>query len=87
MTSFRPDSQFVVIGGGIFGSSAALHLARLGARVTLVTDGAPANGASIAFSHSGATLGLIAGELLAREMATGEAHPLFAPFRPGRFAQ
>ncbi|SEF95287.1 NAD(P)/FAD-dependent oxidoreductase [Bosea lathyri] len=46
MTSPPPNSRFVVIGGGIFGSSAALHLARLGARVTLVTDGAPASGAS-----------------------------------------
>ena len=43
-------------------------------------------GYHIAFSHSGATLGLIAGELLAGEMATGESHPLLAPFRPNRFA-
>jgi glycine/D-amino acid oxidase-like deaminating enzyme len=40
----------------------------------------------LAFSHSGATLGLIAGELLASEIVTGEAHPLLAGFRPGRFA-
>jgi glycine/D-amino acid oxidase-like deaminating enzyme len=39
----------------------------------------------VAFSHSGATLGLIAGELLAGEIATGQSHPLLAPFRPGRF--
>ncbi|MGV1793340.1 NAD(P)/FAD-dependent oxidoreductase [Rhizobium sp. A37_96] len=39
----------------------------------------------VAFSHSGATLGLIAGELLADEIATGKRHPLFAQFRPERF--
>lgn len=39
----------------------------------------------IAFSHSGATLGLIAGELLAGEIATGKLNPLLAAFRPGRF--
>ncbi|MEI4472877.1 NAD(P)/FAD-dependent oxidoreductase [Frigidibacter sp. MR17.24] len=43
-------------------------------------------GCFVAFSHSGATLGLIAGELLAEEMALGLRHPLFEPFRPGRFA-
>jgi glycine/D-amino acid oxidase-like deaminating enzyme len=41
----------------------------------------------VAFSHSGATLGLIAGELLAFEIATGERHPMLASFRPERFAQ
>jgi glycine/D-amino acid oxidase-like deaminating enzyme len=41
----------------------------------------------VAFSHSGATLGLIAGELLADEIATGKRHPLLAPFRPERFAR
>lgn len=40
----------------------------------------------VAFSHSGATLGLIVGELLAYEMATGERHPMLASFRPERFA-
>lgn len=39
----------------------------------------------VAFSHSGATLGLIAGELLADEIATGKRHPLLAQFRPERF--
>ncbi len=39
----------------------------------------------VAFSHSGATLGLIAGELLAFEIATGERHPMLSPFRPERF--
>jgi glycine/D-amino acid oxidase-like deaminating enzyme len=40
----------------------------------------------VAFSHSGATLGLIAGEMLAFEIATGDRHPMLAPFRPERFA-
>jgi glycine/D-amino acid oxidase-like deaminating enzyme len=30
-------------------------------------------------------LGLIAGELLADEIVTGEPHPLLATFRPSRF--
>ena len=41
----------------------------------------------VAFSHSGATLGLIAGELLAGEIATGREHPLLANFRPARFLE
>ncbi|HWS51014.1 MAG TPA: FAD-binding oxidoreductase [Microbacterium sp.] len=36
----------VVIGAGILGTSTAAHLARAGARVTLVTSGRPADGAS-----------------------------------------
>jgi glycine/D-amino acid oxidase-like deaminating enzyme len=55
-------------------------------------DGEPVFGALpdvpcyyVAFSHSGATLGLIAGELLAGEIASGERHPLLATFRPERF--
>lgn len=38
--------RIVVIGAGIFGSSAALQLAKLGAHVTLVTETGPASGAS-----------------------------------------
>ncbi|SDA66673.1 NAD(P)/FAD-dependent oxidoreductase [Mesorhizobium qingshengii] len=40
----------------------------------------------VAFSHSGATLGLIAGELLAGEIASGTENPLLANFRPSRFS-
>lgn len=40
----------------------------------------------VAFSHSGATLGLIAGELLAGEIASGIENPLLANFRPSRFS-
>jgi glycine/D-amino acid oxidase-like deaminating enzyme len=57
-------------------------------------DGEPVFGAlpgiagyHVAFSHSGATLGLIAGELLAGEIATGRPHPMLEPFRPGRFGR
>ncbi|MER8379541.1 FAD-binding oxidoreductase [Mesorhizobium sp. M0189] len=46
MTASPKPRQVVVIGAGIFGISSALHLARLGFDVTIVNDGAPANGAS-----------------------------------------
>jgi glycine/D-amino acid oxidase-like deaminating enzyme len=38
-----------------------------------------------AVTHSGVTLGLIVGRLLAREILTGEVDTLIAPFRPDRF--
>ncbi|MGO4594723.1 NAD(P)/FAD-dependent oxidoreductase [Leifsonia sp. 2TAF2] len=44
------------------------------------------SGYFVAFTHSGATLGLIAGELLAREILTGEKSPLLDTFRPARFS-
>jgi glycine/D-amino acid oxidase-like deaminating enzyme len=44
-------------------------------------------GCFVAFTHSGATLGLIAGELLAGEILTGSRHPMLETFRPERFAQ
>lgn len=43
-------------------------------------------GCFVAFSHSGATLGLIMGELLAEEMALGIRHSMLETFRPERFA-
>ncbi|MET1063769.1 MAG: FAD-binding oxidoreductase [Arthrobacter sp.] len=43
-------------------------------------------GCFVAFTHSGATLGLIVGELLASEIVTGKKHPMLATFRPGRFS-
>jgi glycine/D-amino acid oxidase-like deaminating enzyme len=42
-------------------------------------------GAHVAFTHSGATLGLILGELLADQVLTGEQPELLAPFTPARF--
>ncbi|WP_114836167.1 FAD-binding oxidoreductase (plasmid) [Agrobacterium tumefaciens] len=57
-------------------------------------DGEPVIGAIkaipgyyVAFSHSGATLGLIVGELLAFEIVTGTEHPMLATFRPERFSK
>ncbi|TJW35194.1 MAG: FAD-binding oxidoreductase, partial [Mesorhizobium sp.] len=56
------------------------------------SDGEPVLGAveavtgvHVAFSHSGATLGLVAGELLAREIASGNPHPMLSSFRVHRF--
>ena len=43
-------------------------------------------GAHVVFTHSGATLGLILGELLADQVLTGEQPALLAPFTPARFA-
>lgn len=43
-------------------------------------------GCFVAFTHSGATLALIAGELLAEEILTGEKQPMLESFRPARFA-
>jgi glycine/D-amino acid oxidase-like deaminating enzyme len=42
-------------------------------------------GLYVAFTHSGATLGLIAGELLAYEIFTGAAHPMLVDFNLRRF--
>lgn len=42
-------------------------------------------GCFVAFTHSGATLGLIAGELMAGEIVSGKKHPMLATFRPERF--
>lgn len=44
-------------------------------------------GCFVAFTHSGATLALIAGELLAEEILSGEPHPMLATFRAERFSQ
>ncbi|WP_461187993.1 NAD(P)/FAD-dependent oxidoreductase [Arthrobacter sp. Z4-13] len=46
MSSTTPAKHVAVIGGGILGASTAMHLARGGAQVTLVTAGPLANGAS-----------------------------------------
>lgn len=45
------------------------------------------DGLHVAFTHSGATLALIAGELIADEIVRGTPHPLLDPFRPSRFAR
>ncbi|WP_204964624.1 NAD(P)/FAD-dependent oxidoreductase [Microbacterium dextranolyticum] len=70
-----------------------LTLARIGSGYKPVpADGEPVYGRIseipglyVAFSHSGATQGLIAGELVADEIATGFVSPLLSAFRPDRF--
>jgi glycine/D-amino acid oxidase-like deaminating enzyme len=42
-------------------------------------------GLYVAFTHSGATLGLIAGELIASEIISGAAHPMLVDFNLRRF--
>jgi len=42
-------------------------------------------GCWVAFTHSGATLGLVVGELLAAEILDSRSSPLLEPFRPARF--
>ncbi len=42
-------------------------------------------GTYVAFTHSGATLSLIIGELLSWEIINGKSHPMLASFRPNRF--
>jgi glycine/D-amino acid oxidase-like deaminating enzyme len=44
-------------------------------------------GCFVAFSHSGATVGLIAGELLSYEILSGQKHPMLTSFRPERFSR
>jgi glycine/D-amino acid oxidase-like deaminating enzyme len=43
-------------------------------------------GAHVVFTHSGATLGLVLGDLLADQVLTGDQPELLAPFTPARFA-
>ncbi len=43
------------------------------------------HGLHVAFTHSGATLGLVVGELLASEITGGASSPLLAAFRLDRF--
>ncbi|AYP24524.1 NAD(P)/FAD-dependent oxidoreductase [Pantoea agglomerans] len=43
-------------------------------------------GCYVAFTHSGATLALIVGELLAEEIVSGEKHPMLASFGAERFS-
>ena len=71
----------------------ALQAARLGIGLKPVPgDGDPVlgrvdeiDGLWVAFTHSGATLALINGELLAYEIMTGRPHPMLEPFNARRF--
>ncbi|UNX55430.1 hypothetical protein MF406_03960 [Georgenia sp. TF02-10] len=72
----------------------ALTVARIGVGSKPIPgDGEPVVGAVteipglfVLFTHSGATVGLILGELLAEEISTGGPAPVLAPFRIERFA-
>lgn len=44
------------------------------------------HGLHVMFTHSGATLGLVAGELVAEEIVTGRPSPVLKPFRLERFS-
>ncbi len=46
MHASTKPSKVIVVGGGVFGVSTAVHLARLGVRTVLINDGPLANGAS-----------------------------------------
>lgn len=43
-------------------------------------------GCYAAFTHSGATLGLLSGELITYELTSGQKHPMLETFRPERFS-
>jgi glycine/D-amino acid oxidase-like deaminating enzyme len=73
--------------------NAKIDDARVGVR-PVPEDGLPCVGAVSgvpgyyeAVTHSGVTLGLLVGRLLAREVLTGEVDPLIASFRPDRFTR
>ena len=78
----------------LFAPGTRLRAARWAAgRKPIPADGEPVlgtvsalPGCSVAFTHSGATLALIAGETVAHEVVTGRRHPLLAEFTPDRFA-
>lgn len=82
-------------GSRVLAGNPVLELDHVGAGYKPIPgDGEPVIGAVeaidglyAAFSHSGATLGLITGELLAEEIVTGAPSPLLATFRPERFAR
>ncbi|PLR50758.1 D-amino-acid oxidase [Chimaeribacter arupi] len=79
--------------GALVGNGAALQAAgwKLGPK-PIPGDGNPVlgelarvPGCFVAFTHSGATLALIVGELLADEIMTGDKHPMLSTFRAERF--
>jgi glycine/D-amino acid oxidase-like deaminating enzyme len=82
-------------GSRVVAGNPKLELDHIGAGYKPIPgDGEPVIGAVeaidglyAAFSHSGATLGLITGELLAEEIVTGTPSPLLATFRPERFVR
>ncbi|POX38069.1 D-amino-acid oxidase [Streptomyces sp. Ru73] len=87
--------ELVAEASALFAGDVTLTAAswRLG-RKPIPADGEPVfgelaevPGCFVGFTHSGATLGLIAGELLSYEVRTGTRHPMLEPFRPERFGR
>jgi glycine/D-amino acid oxidase-like deaminating enzyme len=92
----RPDTvqRLLQAGSAVLQGNPTLTLESVGIGLKPIPgDGEPVVGAlpgipgyHVAFTHSGATLGLILGELLAREVMAGERTQLLNAFRPERFA-
>ncbi|MEU7830139.1 FAD-binding oxidoreductase [Nonomuraea sp. NPDC049129] len=94
-STFAIDQELIAEASALLQGDVTLRAAswRLG-RKPIPADGEPVfgelesvPGCHVAFTHSGATLGLIAGELTAYEVLTGTGHPLLADFRPERFSR
>lgn len=87
-------SELLEEGRAVLAGHPQLELDRIGAGYKPVpADGLPVHGAVqrmpglyVSFSHSGATQGLITGELMAEEVATGFVSPLWKSFRVERLA-
>lgn len=87
-------AQLLREASAVLAGNPELELATVGAGPKPIPgDGEPVIGAvrdipglHVIFTHSGATLGLITGELVAREILTGTPSPLLADFNAARFA-
>ena len=93
-----PDSSVQGLleeGSRVLAGNPELRASRVAAGLKPIPgDGEPVVGAvsaidrlSVLFTHSGATLGLILGELVAEEILTGKRSPVLAPFSLDRFAR
>lgn len=86
-------TELVAEASHLFADGISLQAAHWAAgRKPIPGDGEPVLGAVgalpgcfVAFTHSGATLALIAGETVAHEVMTGTRHPLLEQFSPDRF--
>ncbi|MEZ0491473.1 NAD(P)/FAD-dependent oxidoreductase [Kineococcus sp. TBRC 1896] len=85
-------AELLAEAGAVLGGTALRAATVRAGRKPVPADGEPVLGAlsavagcHVAFTHSGATLGLLVGELLTHEVTTGRPHPLAEPFGPARF--
>ncbi len=87
-------NQLMAEAGNLIGDGAPLKASswKIGVK-PISSDGEPVvgelqkvPGCFVVFTHSGATLALILGEILTQEMLTGVRHPMLATFRPERFS-